>query len=97
MCSTPNTAPVRSLGSDHVIDHTKEHYTRGTNRYDLLLDRREPRRAREQARAAGVVVECAPFPGQWFGPVRRVVLLSSSTIAFSMPGGWFRPTDGHHR
>ncbi|GAA3673232.1 hypothetical protein GCM10022224_041860 [Nonomuraea antimicrobica] len=86
MCSTPNTALVHSLGSAHVIDHTKEHYTRGTNRYDLLLDHREPRRAREQARSAGGMVECAPFLDRWVSSVRRVVLLSTSTVPFSMPG-----------
>jgi NADPH:quinone reductase-like Zn-dependent oxidoreductase len=29
---------LRSLGADHVIDYTKEDFTRGERRYDVILD-----------------------------------------------------------
>jgi NADPH:quinone reductase-like Zn-dependent oxidoreductase len=29
---------VRSIGADHVIDYTREDYTQGTQRYDLIFD-----------------------------------------------------------
>jgi NADPH:quinone reductase-like Zn-dependent oxidoreductase len=29
---------LRSIGADHVIDYTKEDFTRGGQRYDLILD-----------------------------------------------------------
>ncbi|WP_240778163.1 NAD(P)-dependent alcohol dehydrogenase [Nonomuraea basaltis] len=38
VCRTAKTDLVRSLGADHVIDHTREDFTTGTDRYDLILD-----------------------------------------------------------
>jgi NADPH:quinone reductase-like Zn-dependent oxidoreductase len=38
VCSTDKVDMVRSIGADHVIDYTKEDFTRGSERYDVILD-----------------------------------------------------------
>jgi len=38
VCSTGKVDMVRSLGADHVVDYTREDFTRSGRRYDLILD-----------------------------------------------------------
>ena len=38
VCSGRNVELVRSLGADHVVDYTKEDFTKGAQRYDLIID-----------------------------------------------------------
>jgi NADPH:quinone reductase-like Zn-dependent oxidoreductase len=38
VCSTRNVDLVRSLGADHVVDYTREDFTRNGRRYDVVFD-----------------------------------------------------------
>ena len=38
VCSGRNVELVRSLGADHVIDYTREDFTAGATKYDLIVD-----------------------------------------------------------
>ncbi|MBD3234317.1 MAG: zinc-binding dehydrogenase [candidate division Zixibacteria bacterium] len=37
VCSTRNLDMIRSLGADHVIDYTRENFTKNGQRYDLIF------------------------------------------------------------
>src|SRR5207302_6061271 len=38
VCSTSNVAMVRSIGAEEVIDYKKDDFTKGAQRYDLIID-----------------------------------------------------------
>jgi NADPH:quinone reductase-like Zn-dependent oxidoreductase len=38
VCSTGKVDLVRSIGADHVIDYTREDFTKGDQRYDVIFD-----------------------------------------------------------
>ena len=79
VCSTRNVELVRSLGADHVIEYTREDFTRGGRRFDLILDNvgnhtlADCRRALT-ARGALVLVGgggVSDSEGRWIGPLAR--------------------------
>jgi NADPH:quinone reductase-like Zn-dependent oxidoreductase len=75
VCSTRNVDMVRSIGADHVIDYTKEDYTKGTQRYDLILDTVGNRPLRDHLRVLNphgiFVIVGAPSDDPWIGPLGR--------------------------
>jgi NADPH:quinone reductase-like Zn-dependent oxidoreductase len=59
VCGTANVEMVRSIGAEHVIDYTREDFTQGGPRYDLILDNVENRSLSDCRRAltpAGTLV-----------------------------------------
>jgi NADPH:quinone reductase-like Zn-dependent oxidoreductase len=92
VCNTRNVDLVRSLGADHVIDYTREDFTRGDRRYDLMLDVAGSRSWSACKRVlnpkATLVIVGGPKANRLFGPLGQVVkkylaaLLSSRKVVF---------------
>ena len=93
VCSTRNVDLVHSLGADHVVDYTREDFTRGGRRYDLLLDVagsrswRECRRVLE--RTARLVLVGGPKTNRWLGPLGHVAGVVLASRGASQRVGFF--------
>ena len=76
VCSTRNIELVRSLGAGHVIDYTREDFTRSGQRYDVIFDLagRHPLAAcRGALTRTGTLVLASGHGGPVFGPLGRYV------------------------
>jgi NADPH:quinone reductase-like Zn-dependent oxidoreductase len=71
VCSTRNLALVQSLGADHVVDYTREDFTRGQQTYDLILDNVGSHSASDYLRVlkphGTLVIVGGSSAGQWLG------------------------------
>jgi NADPH:quinone reductase-like Zn-dependent oxidoreductase len=79
VCSTRNVALVRSIGADHVIDYTRENFTRSQQPFDLIVDTAGTHSLLECRRALterGTYVVVGAPSGRWLrGPDRFVKAL----------------------
>lgn len=77
VCSPRNVDLVHSLGAAHVVDHSREDFTDGRTRYDVVLDNvgNHPlRRLRRALTPDGTLVANAGgSPGHLFGPIGAVL------------------------
>ena len=71
VCSTRNLALVRSIGADHVVDYTREDFTRGSERYDVIVDTVGSHSASEYRRVLSsdgtLVIVGGSSDGPWLG------------------------------
>ncbi len=84
VCSTRNVELVRSLGADHVVDYTKDDFTRGGRQYDVILDNvanRGVRAARRALKPRGTYIviggggpDANPGVGARVAPIEALVL-----------------------
>jgi NADPH:quinone reductase-like Zn-dependent oxidoreductase len=92
VCSTRNVELVRSIGADHVIDYTKEDFTKGQQRYDLIVDIVGTHSVLEYKRVLNpkgtLVMIGSTTPGNWFGwladPLEALMLSPFMSQKFSM-------------
>ena len=76
VCSTRNVELVRSLGADHVIDYTREDFTRSRQRFDVIFDlaARHPLAAcRGALTRTGTLVSASGHGGPVLGPLGRYI------------------------
>ena len=85
VCSTPNVEIASSLGADHVVDYTREDFTRSGRRYDVVLDVAGSRRFSQLKRIlrpdSVVVVAGVGRPKRGlFGPLLHIVRMRLGSL-----------------
>ena len=76
VCSTRNVERVRALGADHVVDYTREDFSAGAERYDLIVDTVGNHGLSELRRVlrpkGALVIVGGPSDNRWIGPLTSV-------------------------
>ncbi len=93
VCSTRNVDLVRSIGADHVIDYSREDFTRGARRFDLMLDNVGNRSWAECTRVlrpgATLVLVSGPKSNRLLGPLSHVIKTRLASVRSSQKMTFF--------
>lgn len=87
VCSTRNVEQARALGADHVVDYTREDFTRSGRRYDVLFDvagSRSWRACKRVLEPEGILVMAgAPKGNRWIAPLGHIARIRLASIPSS--------------
>ena len=87
VCRTRNVEQARAIGADHVVDYTREDFTRSDRRYDVLFDVAGSRSWRECKRIlnpeAVLVMAGAPKGNPMTGPLSHLAAVRLASLGSS--------------
>ncbi len=92
VCSSQNVELIRALGADHVIDYTKEDFTRNGKRYDVFIDIVGSRSWRECKRVLNPnahFVIVGGKKGKVIGPLSHVINIRLAALGSSQKVAFF--------
>ncbi len=79
VCSTRNADLIRSIGADRVIDYTREDFTQGQHRYDVIVDlagNHPLSKLRRALAPKGIYISSTDAGGAVLGPVPRLLAVA---------------------
>ena len=91
--STKNVERIRCIGADHVIDYTKDDFTKNGKQYDILLDIAGSRTWKEYKRVlkpkANFVIVGGQKGNKWIGPLANTLRLKIAAMGSSQQVAFF--------
>ena len=93
VCSTKNLAMVQSIGADHVIDYTREDFTRSSQHYDVIVDTVGSHSLSDYRRVlnsqGALVLVGGPSDGPWIGSLSGAIKAMMVAPFVSQKMGFF--------
>ena len=83
VCGTRNVELLRSIGADHVIDYTRDDFTREAERYDVFVDcigNHSLIASRRALAPEGVCVMVGAPSGNWIAPLPRLLVALTLSV-----------------